>query len=211
MKYLFIDTSTHDLTIAIASASQVLSETTSTKMNEHSKYALVAMQETFDKAGLKPNDIDKLLVVNGPGSFTGIRIGVTIAKTYAWTLKKDIIPISSLHAYALGYEGYDYYVSVLDARRDFVYASICDREYHRILEEQYISISKLSDTINSLKGKVIVIGDIDVGNYPCQPIKINVTRIVDYYKDGQPVNAHALNPHYLKLVEAEEKLLEVKE
>lgn len=209
MRYLFIDTSTHDLTIAISSSDEILSISTSNNTNEHSKYALTELKSTFDEAGLKPDEIDKVMVINGPGSFTGVRIGVTIAKTYAWALKKEIIPVSSLLAFALGYDGYDYYVSAIDARRDCVYAAVYNNNYDNVLEEQYISIDKLNDFIATLKGNVIVIGDININGYNNVPIKIDVLKIVQHFKDGQPVSPHSLNPHYLKRVEAEEKLMGV--
>lgn len=208
MKYLFIDTATHDLTIALASDDKIISEATSNNTNEHSKYALVELEAVFKQAELKPDDIDKVFVVNGPGSFTGVRIGVTIAKTYAWALKKDIIPVSSLLAHALSYGEHDYYVSVLDARRESVYAAVYDVNYKEVLEEQYISIDKLYDFISTLKGDIIVIGDTNIKNYENENIKIDVLKVIDHYKEGQPVPAHSLNPRYLKLVEAEEKLME---
>ncbi|MFA5408166.1 MAG: tRNA (adenosine(37)-N6)-threonylcarbamoyltransferase complex dimerization subunit type 1 TsaB [Bacilli bacterium] len=207
MKYLFIDTSTHDLTIALASDDKLLASTSSTNMNEHSKWAVSELKNIFAQANLQPDDINKIMVVNGPGSFTGVRIGVTIAKTYAWALKKDIIPVSSLLSFALGYDGYDYCVSVLDARRDCVYGAIYNSNYESILDEQYISIDKLHDVILSLKGNIIIVGDISIKEHSTNPIKIDVMKIVKHYKDGQSVLAHSLNPHYLKRVEAEEKLM----
>lgn len=209
MKYLFIDTSTHDLTVAISSEEEILSISTSHNTNEHSKYALTELKTTFDKAKLMPNDIDKIMVVNGPGSFTGVRIGVTIAKTFAWALKKDIIPVSSLLGYALGYDGYDYYVSALDARRGYVYAAIYNSNYEAVLDEQYISIHELNSIISSLNGDILITGDIDINDKKTNPILIDALKIIKNYKNEQAIPAHSLNPHYLKRVEAEEKLMEV--
>lgn len=206
MKYLFIDTSTHDLTIAIATVNEIISITSSSNTNEHSKYALTELEKVFAEAQLKPEDIDKIMVVNGPGSFTGVRIGVTIGKTYAWTLNKDIIPISSLKAMALGYSGYDYYVSILDARRNNVYTAIYDRNYNEVLKEQHMSLSNLKIEMSKLNGKIIVVGDINIDNIS-NPIKIDVLNIINKYKDEDSVNPHAFNPEYLKRVEAEEKLM----
>ena len=59
------------------------------------------------------NDIDKVFVVNGPGSFTGIRVGVTVAKTIGWALKKDIIPVSSLELIATTNTSKKYIVSMM--------------------------------------------------------------------------------------------------
>ena len=209
MRYLFIDTSTHGLTISLSSESEILSISTSCRINEHSKYALTEMEKVFEEASLKPSDIDKIIVVNGPGSFTGIRIGVTIAKTYAWALEKSISPVSSLLINAFGYDGYNYYVSVIDARRDCVYAAIYDANYQTVLNEQYMSISDLNDIITSLDGTYIITGDIDINDIKSAPIKVDVLKVIKYCKDNNTVSPHSLNPNYLKRVEAEEKLMVV--
>jgi tRNA threonylcarbamoyl adenosine modification protein YeaZ len=206
MKYLFVDTSMHDLTIAISTEEELIGCTTSTYTNEHSKYALSQMKSVFTESSLKPEDIDKIIVVNGPGSFTGVRIGVTICKTYAWALKKEIIPISSLLTYALSYDGYKYYVCVINARRNFVYAAIYNEHYDNVLEQQYISIDKLNTIISSLDGSFIVIGDIDIVENKANPVRLNILKIVQYCKNKQAVEAHLLVPNYLKMVEAEEKM-----
>lgn len=208
MKYLLIDTATDDLTVALSSIDKIYSLSTSTHNREHSKYAMLQLQKAFNESGLKPDEIDKILVINGPGSFTGIRIGVTIAKTYAWALKKDIVPISSLHAYTFGYDNYDYYVSVLDAKRNYVYAAVYDYNHDPVLAEQYISSDKLSDFISGLDGQVIVIGDTNINKYKKMPRKMDILKMIQYYKLIKPVSVHDLNPRYLKRVEAEEKLIE---
>lgn len=209
MKYFFIDTSTHDLNIAIASNTKIFSISKLNNINEHSKYAVLETEKAFIKANLKPNEIDKILVVNGPGSFTGVRIGVTIAKTYAWALNKPIIPVSSLQCFALGYDKYDYYVSVLDARRGCVFAAIYNNEYNEVLKEQYISIDELYNSIKKLNGNIIVIGDISINEYKQNPINIDILKIVNFYEQKDPIEAHLIKPQYLKLVEAEERLMGV--
>ncbi|HHT38408.1 MAG TPA: tRNA (adenosine(37)-N6)-threonylcarbamoyltransferase complex dimerization subunit type 1 TsaB [Mollicutes bacterium] len=207
MKSLFIDTSTKTLTIAILENNKLLSNKTSETTNEHSKYALDLLKKAFDETLIKPNEIEKIFVINGPGSFTGVRIGVTIAKTYAWALEKKLVPISSLFAHALSYDGYDYYVSLLDARRGFVYAAIYDREYNFILKEQYISIVELNGAIEKLNGSIIIIGDISINYSESSPLVLDVPKIITHCKDYKTVPAHSLKPNYLKRVEAEEKLM----
>lgn len=204
MKCLFIDTSTRVLTISISSLDEIFSLVSSNNTNEHSKWALVKMKEAFREAKMMPTDIDRIIVVNGPGSFTGIRIGVTIAKTYAWSLKKDIISISSLLANAMSYDGYDYYISILDARRDHVYAGIYDKEYKSVIDEQYISIDELNNHIDKLQGSKVIVGDIQINN-EVKPINLNILKIVNYCSTQPLDNAHQLKPRYLKMVEAEEK------
>jgi len=207
MTSLLIDTSTNDLTVSIATNNSVLALITSTNMKEHSKYALSSIEKLFKESNLGPQDIDKIIVTEGPGSFTGIRIGITIAKTYAWALKKEIIPISSLLTYALGYTGYDYYVVLIDARRNCGYAAIYDREYNVFMAEQYMPIKDLYSKVEKLNGSSIIIGNIDFEGYKVNPIKIDVLRTITYCDKLPAVNPHGVNPHYLKRVEAEEKLV----
>lgn len=206
MTSLLIDTSTNDLTVSIAKENQILSLINSKNMKEHSKYALSSIEKLFVESNLKPQDIDKIIVTVGPGSFTGIRIGITIAKTYAWALKKEIIPISSLLTYALGYNEYDYYVVLLDARRNCVYAAIYDKKYNSLMPEQYMLIEDLYNKVNKLSGSSIIIGNIDFKDSKVNPIKIDVLKTIEYCNNISGVNPHSVNPHYLKRVEAEENL-----
>jgi tRNA threonylcarbamoyl adenosine modification protein YeaZ len=142
--------------------------------------------------------------MNGPGSFTGLRIGVTIAKVYAWSFNLKLIPISTLKAYALSNDENKTYVSVIDARRDFVYAGIYDSKYNSILKEQYISVDGLYEKIKELN--ILLVGDTDIRDIKAISPILNVKKIYEYYKDNEGVNPHTLIPNYLKRVEAEAKL-----
>ena len=201
---LFIDTSTESLTIALFK-DDVLLSTSTVSSSEHSKYAMPILEQIFKENNIKPNKVNKIMVINGPGSFTGIRIGVTIAKIYAWTLNINIVPISSLKAYAISNKGYDYYVSIIDARRNYVYAGIYDKDYNNVIKESYISKDELVDKINSLNNELII-GDTTLGSFPVISNKIDVVNIYNYFKNDSGINALMVNPVYLKKTEAEEKL-----
>ena len=90
---LLIDTSSSDVSIAILKSGKVVSQITENKPNQHSIYTVEYINKTLKEAKLSPDDIDRIMVVTGPGSFTGLRIGVTIAKTYAYLKEKEIITI----------------------------------------------------------------------------------------------------------------------
>lgn len=201
---LFIDTSTETLTIALFK-DDVLLSTSITSSNEHSKYAMTEIEKNFNDNNIKPKDINRIMIVNGPGSFTGIRIGVTIAKVYAWACDIKVIPISTLRSYAITNTDYDYYVSMLDARRNYVYAGIYDKNYNEIMKDCYISKDDLINEISKLKNKLII-GDTLLDNYDVVKNSIDVTRVYNFYKNDDGINAHSLNPVYLKKTEAEEKL-----
>lgn len=206
MRNLFIDTSSKDLTIAVTSLNEIFSISHIKNLDKHSLYAIKSFKETIDNSNIKSNEIDKVFVINGPGSFTGIRIGVTIAKTYAWSLNKPLIPISSLHAYALSYKDYSYYISVIDARRGYVYASIYDDKYNVYLEEKYISIEELLTKISKIDN-YIIIGNINIGEYNSIYPELDIVKIINYYNNHESINPHSLKPNYLKKVEAEEQLM----
>lgn len=204
MKTLFIDTSSSYLDVAIIE-DDIVYEKKIESVNEHSTYAMPTIEALFNQKSIKPKDINSIMVINGPGSFTGLRIGVTIAKTYSWSFNLNLIPISTLKAYALSYSNYDYYVCVIDARRGFVYASIYNSNYDELLKETYISIEELHSKIKNLNNMKLI-GNINIEEIENTLPILNIKKIYNYYKNDVGVNPHSLVPNYLKKVEAEEKL-----
>lgn len=198
---LFIDTSTEYLTVALLKDDALLSISTR-ESNEHSRYAMLEIEKLFKENNINPKSVNKIMVINGPGSFTGIRIGVTIAKTYAWACNINIVPISTLHAYALSYTGYDYYVPYIDARRGYVYGAIYDKEYNPVLSDSYILLDDLLNKAKDLNN-IAFIGKSNNPNILSN--KLDVKRIFDFYKYEDGISPHALLPEYLKKTEAEEK------
>lgn len=199
---LFIDTSTDFLTVALIKDDKILSESTMSSL-EHSKYAMTEIEKLFKENSIEPKSINKLMVTNGPGSFTGIRIGVTIAKTYAWACNINVIPISTLKAYALSYTDYNYYIPFIDARRGYVYAGIYDKNYNEIMPDTYILLDELLDKVKDLDN-IAFIGKSS--KEQILPNRLNVLNIYNYYKNEEGINPHKFMPNYLKKTEAEEKL-----
>ncbi len=196
---LFIDTSTKNLIVALFKDDKLL-ESSCMSSSEHSKYAMSKMDEIFKNNNIDPKDVNKIMVINGPGSFTGLRIGVTIAKIYAWALNIKVIPISTLHAYALSYSGYDYYVPYIDARRKYVFGAIYDKDYNVVLKDSYISLEDLLNKSKSLSNVAYI---SDLGD--ALPNDLDVENIYKFYKDEEGISCHSLLPEYLKKTEAEEK------
>lgn len=203
MKTLFIDTSSFSLTVALIIDNKVYRRDIES-VNEHSKYALTELNALLTEQKVDCKQIDKIMVINGPGSFTGLRIGVTIAKTMGWSLNKNVIPVSSLKAYVLSNNNYDYYIPMIDARRGYVYGAIYDKNYNCIFDDKYISLDDLNEEYNKLSGNKLFISTIDIEGNVVKPY-LDVLSIYNYYKDDEGVNAHKLVPNYLKKVEAEEK------
>jgi tRNA threonylcarbamoyl adenosine modification protein YeaZ len=203
MKILYLDTSSSFLYSGVVINNKLEASIKKEFGKTLSIYTLTEIKKMFSSIKMSLNDIDKIIVVNGPGSFTGIRIAITIAKTIAWSLRKKISTISSLDAMALSTTGYDYIIPYIDAKRDYGYFGVYDKNNNTILPNKYIPLSFLKNYIKEIKNYIVVTNDnIDISN------KINydpdILNIVNHYALKENINAHLANPNYLKLTEAEE-------
>lgn len=207
MRILYIDTSSNFLYTGIVENDELLIQLQEKLEQNLSRDALPEIASMFTKTGLKPTDIDKIIVVDGPGSFTGIRIGITIAKIYAHSLKTKITTISSLEAMATSFDKAGYYVPIIDARRGFVYAAIYNRDRKEVLFPQHIKLNLLEEKLSTLEDYLIITND----EIKLEGIKVtykpDILKIVNTYKNRKNINPHSINPNYLKLTEAEESLI----
>ena len=195
MTYLFLDTSSNTLLLSIYKDNKMIDKIILENSQEHSIYAVEKLSEILSNNNLTPKDVDEIFVSVGPGSFTGIRIGVTIAKTYAYCLGKMIVPISSLKMKILEYSGYDYYVSVIKDKRDLVYFGLYDKDYKTITEE-LITIEQFNNRISELDNYKLIESENDDANRK----DLDISSVINYYKNQTPVNPHKVNPIYLKEV-----------
>ncbi len=208
MMTLYLDTTSSFLYTAIIEDDKVIAEIKEHLGNNLSEYTLPRIEEMLNVKGISPDEINKIIVVNGPGSFTGIRIGLTIAKTLAWAKNISIIPISSLEAMALSADGdYDYVVPAIDARRNYLYASIYDIKNNSfVMNERYVSTDTLNVALDSMIGDICFItNDVIEAKYDIQPYDPKIELIVNMVKDRPSVNPHSIDANYLKMTEAEEK------
>ena len=201
MKTLVIDTCTNRIIVALADNSTVFSFCNEIIVNQMSNIIMEKVSKCFQEADLKPTDIDRILVAVGPGSYTGIRIGVTIAKTLAWALKREIIPISSLELMISGYDDDKKLIPYIDARRNAVFGAIYDNKLNPILKDQYIKLDELK---NQIAGDYLFVSDDKLVESSCP--KIDIIKLINKHLNDKGVNPHELNPVYLKNTEAEENL-----
>lgn len=205
MRILYIDTSSSYLYTSIVEDNEILSEIKEEFGQSLSEVALPRIVSMFEDNNLSPKDIDKIIVVNGPGSFTGIRIGITIAKIYAWSLNIPITTIYSLEAMAISSNKNTYHVPILNARRGYVYTAIYDENYKEVLKPCHILLTDLQDKLKEISDYEFISNDeFDLNVEAYSP---NFVRIINYFKDKENINPHAVNPEYLKLTEAEESKL----
>lgn len=200
MKYLFLDTSTSHMIVSIIDENKIVYNYQENVISDMSSKIIPIIEKGFNSINFSINDIDKIFVVNGPGSFTGIRVGVTVAKTISWALKKIIVPISSLELLATTKTDKEYLVPMIDARRGNVYAAIYDSKLNNIKKEKLYSIDEFKNL--DLKYELVSYDKLSVEGI----IKPNVDliRIINKHENDIGINPHNLNPNYLKLTEAEE-------
>ena len=205
MRVLYIDTSSDYLYSGIVIDDKLVTEIKRKYEKDLSKEALPKVIELFDKAKITPKDLDKIIVVNGPGSFTGIRIGITIAKTIAWALNINITPISGLTAMAISCDKNSYKMPLIDARRGYVYGAIYDKNNKTCIEDSHIYLQDLLDKSKDLTDVVVITNnDIDI-KYEKESYNPDILKIVKHYENSEGINPHLVNPIYLKKTEAEEK------
>jgi len=205
MKILYIDTTTSYLYTGLVVDGNLVSEIKENFGKDLSIVALNKISQMLDNNGYKPNDVDRIMVVNGPGSFTGIRVGVTIAKTYAYSLKKEVITITSLEAMAVSNKNNIFKVPIIDARRGYVYGAIFNNLNEIVLKPQYIKLDTIKCAVDNLVDDYSYISNQEFDNIITKVYDPDIEKIVNTFCNNESVNSHAVNPVYLKLTEAEEK------
>ena len=195
---LFLDTCNKNIVIGLLEDNKLIDKTIYINDNNLSEKLLPSIKELLDKNNIRVNNLNRIYVSVGPGSFTGIRIGLTVAKVMSWSLKIDIIPISSLEAIASTDSDYNYICPMIDARRGYVYASLYDKELNNIIKDQYIKQEVFTNLLKDYKYEIV---SYESDNKPI----VNIEKIVAKHVNDKSINPHKLNPIYLKLTEAEEK------
>lgn len=165
MIWLGIETTNAPLSIAIVKDGKLLAEVTQNIKLTHSVGAMPAIEQLMQKVGLKPIDIDGIAVAEGPGSYTGVRIGVTLAKTLAWTLKKPLVGISSLQVLAANAQYFNGYICpIIDARRRNVYTAVYNGgDLQTIIADRHDELLGFLQVVEALQAPVLFVGnDVDI-------------------------------------------------
>jgi tRNA threonylcarbamoyladenosine biosynthesis protein TsaB len=125
MRILAVDTATKSCSVAITEQHAVLGELTSVSEQTHSKHLLEMIRTVMQSAGIGMSSLDAFAVTRGPGSFTGLRIGISSIKGLAYSMNKPVVGISSLEALAQqSTPASDRICPLIDARKGEVYAAV---------------------------------------------------------------------------------------
>lgn len=200
MRGLFIDTSSFFMNLAIIENNKMLFSFSKEVKNDMASSIVSEIDIAFQKVPFTIKDLDKIFVVCGPGSFTGIRVGVTAAKIIAWSINIPVVPLSSLELMATTSVVEEYSIPMIDARRGNVYAGVYDKQLNNIVAD---GLYNCEDFIHNLKYSYKIVSYDDIKN-SVKP-ELNILKIVSKHIDDNGVLANELKPNYLKLTEAEEK------
>ena len=164
MIWLGIDSANAPLSVAVVKDGKVVAEVVQHIKLTHSIGAMPAIEELLAKASIQPAEIDAIAVSEGPGSYTGVRIGVTLAKTLAWSLQKPLVGISSLQALAANARIFSGFICPLfDARRQNVYAAVYKGgSLETVMGDYHDHIDGLLEKLKALNTDILFIGtDVD--------------------------------------------------
>ncbi|SDJ93571.1 tRNA (adenosine(37)-N6)-threonylcarbamoyltransferase complex dimerization subunit type 1 TsaB [Natronincola ferrireducens] len=163
MKMLALDTSSIVATVAILDEDKLVGEYILNHKKTHSQKLMPMIEDILKSCELTPKDIDVFAVALGPGSFTGLRIGLATIKAMAQALEKPVIGVSTLEAltYNLPYAK-ELVCPILDAQRDLVYTGLYQwqqGEFIKVMEEEVVTIEALLENLKTRGEKVIFLGD----------------------------------------------------
>ena len=197
----------------------------------HSQTLMVMAEDLLKQCGKAPADVTHVAVAAGPGSFTGVRIGVAAAKGFAWGRELPLCGVSTLEAMALTLGVWEGTVCcVMDARRNQVYNALFRAEggsITRIREDRAISLEELGEELREISGTIYLVGDGSelthrtlkdtVPNLALPPEHRRHQRAsgvalaaVKQIEGGKACDAASLTPNYLRLSQAERERLEKK-
>ena len=178
MYTLFLDTHDKEVVTALYKDMKLVKAVNKVSGYQHSQVALPLVKSLLDEQGITPKDVGEIIVVIGPGSFTGVRIAVTIAKTMAYALNIPLKTIDSLKIKAISSENKsDFYVSVLEKNGAYVGRFTSDGD--SIGEYSYYSKSEYENFLSN--NEVIDVDEIDYD------------KLIEYMKKQEAVNPHAVN------------------
>lgn len=163
MLVLSVDSSSTTATCALVKDDQILAELNLNSKREHSVLIMDIIDQILKSYNLSINDVDAFAISEGPGSFTGLRIGMATIKGLAFSTKKPCISLSTLDALAYNAFTFDGIICpIIDALRDNVYTNLyknVDGELTPISQAACLSLTELINDLNSRNEKVIFVGD----------------------------------------------------
>ena len=229
MLILAFETSAKAASVALMQGSKLLAESYQNTGLTHSQTLMPMAQDLLDSCGYTPQQVDAVAVAAGPGSFTGVRIGVAAAKGFAWGGERPCYGVSTLEAMARQLGIWDgVVVPVMDARRSQVYTATFQArqgKLTRMCEDRAIALADLGRELKTVKETIFLVGDGSVLCYntlkdaipglvlpPEHRMHQRATGVAlaaaAMIEAGLPGDGAQLTPNYLRLSQAERERLE---
>ena len=229
MKLLSLETSAKCASCAVTDNGRVLASAFVNTAQTHSQTLMPMVTETLSVAGISVAQLDGIAVAAGPGSFTGVRIGVATAKAMAQAAQKPCIAVSTLEALAYSSRYFDGIIApILDARRNQVYNALFDCKKGnatRMTRDRALALSELLEELKELNRDVIFMGDGTLvfeneirealgerAFFAPKTTRMNLAGAVaelglEKFKAGETVAYGELVPEYVRLSQAEQDRL----
>lgn len=226
MAVLAIDTSNRTLSVALRNEEGQFFEKTIENTLQHSVQLMPAIEELLQHSAHSMKDVTKIVIAKGPGSYTGLRIGVTVAKTFAKALQVPLVPISSLLPLVMSacqeVKEEAVVVPFFDARRNHIftgmYAIRGGNIMHQIGDEVYVSWESLVNRLQQMDENIYIVGSCTPEQRKFIQEKLDkkvhfleetiaiphATYLIQASDSATSVDADIFVPTYLKLAEAEE-------
>jgi len=208
-KILHIDTATQFCSVTLTDGEQIIALKESSEKNAHSRVITVWIDEVLKQNNISPGAIDAVAVSQGPGSYTGLRIGVSTAKGLCYALNKPLISVGTLQAMAFGMAknfleknpvaDQHLFCPMIDARRMEVYAAIFDQHNRQIREIKAEIITETSFEEEFKTSKIVFGGD---GADKCKSL-LSVNSNAIFLNDFQPSSKYMVKMALKKFVKAD--------
>ncbi len=204
MNILFLDSSNKEIFAAVLRDDKVYEKKQVTKNDIPEKMHIV-LKELIDESNINKKDFHKFIVTVGPGSFTGIRMAVTVIKTYAWAVERKVVPISTLLFMATTNVKTKYIMPVILDRNGEAYVAIYDNELNCVISDQRTNLNDFFAKY-SKEFDLTVVSNDELEGINSKKVLVDVKKIFSHYIDIEGENAHSIKPKYLKNTNAEESL-----
>ena len=229
MLILAFETTAKACSVAIHDGQKLLAESYQNSGLTHSQTLMVMAQELLKVCGKTSADVSHLAVAAGPGSFTGVRIGVSAAKGFAWGAELPVYGVSTLEAMARWLGIMDGHICCcMDARRNQVYNAIFLADggsLERLCEDRAIALADLKEELEHIDGPIYLVGDgaalayknlsADIPELILPPEHCRHQRAsgvalaaIEAMNRGESADGAALQPNYLRLSQAERERME---
>lgn len=229
MRILAFESSAKAASAALLQDGALLGEYIQNSGQTHSRTLTKMAEDLLANCDLTAADVDAVAVAAGPGSFTGVRIGVAAAKGFAWGRELPCYGVSTLEAMVRGAAMCDgIYCACMDARRAQAYNTLIEVTggvLHRLSEDRAISIEALGDSLKKLEKSIFLVGDGAQLCYNTLRVSIPALRLLPEHlrwqrasgvalaaqakiDAGEPGSGLELVPNYLRLSQAERARIE---